>query len=85
MNMHLQGGVAKGDRRPNAGVDVSKHHLDVCFNGQTYRVANDAQGWDELTAMLRQAHVDLIVLEATGAMSGGCCVLCNPRSCAWRE
>ena len=29
MNMHLQGGVASGVVRPNAGVDVSKQHLDV--------------------------------------------------------
>jgi len=85
MNMDLQGGVARGDRRSNAGVDVSKHHLDVCFNGQTYRVANDAQGWDELTAMLRQAQVDLIVLEATGGYERGLlCALQSAQLCVAR-
>lgn len=71
MNMHLQGGVAKDDVRPNAGVDVSKHHLDACWGGQQRRVANDVQGWDELTAMLQAAGVDLVVIEATGGYERG--------------
>jgi len=71
MNMHLQGGVAKSDVQPNAGVDVSKHHLDVCCGGQERRVANDVQGWDELSAMLQAARVDLVVIEATGGYERG--------------
>ena len=66
MKMHQQGGVASGGDRPTAGVDVSKHHLDVCVGEDTRRVANDAQGWDELIAMLQIAQVDLVVVEATG-------------------
>ena len=71
MNMHLQGGVAKDDVRPNAGIDVSKHHLDVCCSGEERRLANDAHGWDELTAKLRAAKVDLVVVEATGGYERG--------------
>jgi transposase len=71
MNMHPQGGVAKDDVRPNAGIDVSKHHLDGCCGGEQRRVPNDAHGWDELTAMLKAANVDLVVLEATGGYERG--------------
>ncbi len=71
MNMHLQGGVAIGEVRPNAGVDVSKRHLDVCFASEARRLANDAAGWDELTAMLKAANVDLVVVEATGGYERG--------------
>lgn len=71
MNMHPQGGVAKGERGPNAGIDVSKHQLDVCCAEQSLRLANDAPGWDALTAILRRAGVDLVVLEATGGYERG--------------
>ena len=71
MNMHLQGGVANRDHGPNAGVDVCKQHLDVCLGAIEQRVANDANGWDELIAMLRDAGVDLVVLEATGGYERG--------------
>jgi transposase len=71
MNMHLQGGVATRDHRPNAGVDVCKQHLDVCLGTTERRVANDANGWDELTAMFEDAGVDLVVLEATGGYERG--------------
>src|SRR5262252_3575364 len=71
MNMHLQGGVATGQVRPNAGIDVSKHHLDVCVVNDVHRRANDAVGWDELTATLRAANVDLVVVEATGGYERG--------------
>jgi len=70
MNMHLQGGVAVG-ARPNAGIDVSKQHLDVCVGTEARRVANNAPGWDELTAMLQAADVDLVVIEATGGYDRG--------------
>lgn len=71
MNMHPQGGVSSGGVRPNAGVDVSKHHLDVCVGVEARRVANDAAGWDELTAMLEAVDVDLVVVEATGGYERG--------------
>jgi len=55
MNMHLQGGVASSEVRPNAGIDVSKQQLDACVGSEACRVPNDAQGWDEPTAMLLAA------------------------------
>lgn len=66
MNMHPQGGVVKSDQRANAGIDVSKQHLDVCLGSEHWRLPNDAAGWQELTQGLKQADVDLVVLEATG-------------------
>ena len=71
MSMHPQGGVASGAVRPNAGVDVSKQHLDVCCCDTAKRLVNDAGGWDELTAMLKAALVDLVVIEATGGYERG--------------
>jgi hypothetical protein len=71
MNMHPQGGVANRDQRPNAGVDVCKQHLDVCLGTLELRVANDASGWNELTAKCEDAGVDLVVLEATGGYERG--------------
>lgn len=71
MSMHLQGGVAQDVGRPNAGIDVSKHHLDVCFGGEQRRVPNDVHGWDELSAMLQAGGVDLVVVEATGGYERG--------------
>jgi transposase len=70
MSMHPQGGVTE-QVGPSAGVDVSKHHLDVCVGGDERRVANDAAGWDELTAMLQTARADLVVIEATGGYERG--------------
>ena len=71
MNMHPQGGVAKDGVRPNAGIDVSKQHLDVCCADDERVLLNDVRGWDELTAMLRSAGVDLVVVEATGGYERG--------------
>ena len=71
MNMHPQGGVANRDQRPNAGVDVCKQHLDVCLGTLQQRLANDANGWGELTAKLKAGEVDLVVLEATGGYERG--------------
>lgn len=59
------------DRWPNAGIDVSKQHLDLCLEATRLRVANDAQGWSELTAKMVAAQVDLVVLEATGGYERG--------------
>ena len=85
MNMHLQGGVAKDGVRPNAGIDVSKRHLDVCCAGDERRMVNDARGWDELTAMLRSAGVDLVVVEATGGYERGLvCALQDAGLCVAR-
>ena len=67
MNMHPQGGVASRDHRPNAGIDVAKQHLDACWADVELRVANDASGHDELTAKLKAADVDLVMVEATAA------------------
>jgi len=71
MNMHPQGGVANLDRRANAGIDVSKQHLDACWGDVELRVLNDASGWDELAARLKAADVDLVVVEATGGYERG--------------
>lgn len=69
MNMHPQGGAA--ERRPNAGIDVSKQHLDVCWLGHELRVGNEAQGWEDLAAKLQADAVDLVVVEATGGYERG--------------
>ena len=69
--MHPQGGVANRDQRPNAGIDVCKQHLDVCLDTLEQGVTNDANGWGELTAKLKAANVDLVVLEATGGYERG--------------
>ena len=71
MSMNQQGGVARGAVRPNAGIDVSKQHLDVCCGDLVQRLANDAHGWDELTASLKAVQVDLVVFEATGGYERG--------------
>src|SRR4051812_19984639 len=71
MNMHPQGWVASRDQRTNAGIDVSKQHLDACWGECELRVRNDAAGWDELAAKLCADQVDLVVLEATGGYERG--------------
>ena len=71
MNINPQGWVANRDQRPNAGIDVSKQHLDACWGAQELRVDNDATGWDELIAKLKDAGVDLVVIEATGGYERG--------------
>src|SRR5258706_5762529 len=76
MNMHPQGGVAKRDQRPNAGIDVSKQHLDACWDAAEQRLVNDATGWDALIAKFKDDGVDLVVLEATGGYGRG--LVCAP-------
>jgi transposase len=71
MNMNLQGGVANRDQGPNAGIDVSKQHLDACWLTEEKRLTNDASGWNELIAKFVQAEVDLVVVEATGGYERG--------------
>ena len=48
--MNSQDRVANA-ARPNAGVDVSKAHLDACWGGCELRVTNDEAGWKELKAL----------------------------------
>ena len=50
---------------------MCKQHLDVCLGTLELRVANDASGWNELTAKCEDAGVDLVVLEATGGYERG--------------
>ncbi len=71
MSMHPQGGVASRDHRPNSGIDVSKQHLDACWADVELRVANDASGHDALTAKLKAADVNLVMVEATGGYERG--------------
>jgi transposase len=71
MNLHPQGRVAKRDVRPNAGIDVSKQHLDVCCEELEQRLSNDAPGWSEAIAKLLARQVDLVVVEASGGYERG--------------
>lgn len=71
MNMHSQGRVADGLERPNAGVDVSKQHLDLSCGELEQRWGNDATSWSELAATLKARQVDLVVLEATAGFERG--------------
>lgn len=76
MSTYPQGGVANRSDKPNAGLDVSKQHLDVCVGDTAQRLANDADGWNGAVALLSQADVDLVVMEATGGYERGLlCVL----------
>jgi len=71
MNMHLQGGATQRQERPNAGIDVSKEHLDVCWGLNEERFGNDGEGWSELIAKLKAARVDLVLVEASGGYERG--------------
>jgi len=71
MNMHTQGGVNGGALPPNAGIDVSKGHFDVCWGDEQMRCDNNASGWSALVNKLLAAKVDLVVIEATGGYERG--------------
>ena len=71
MNMHSQGRVASGVTRPNAGIDVSKDHLDVHLLDLGSRIDNDASGWEAVIAKLKESGVDLVVVEASGGYERG--------------
>lgn len=43
MNMHQQGRVANGSFKLNAGIDVSKLHLDVCGGATQDRDIREAK------------------------------------------
>jgi transposase len=66
MNVHSQDRDAATASRINAGIDVSKDALDVCWGDQVRRFGHDADGVKQMVASLRQAQVDLIVIEASG-------------------
>lgn len=71
MNIHTQDRVANKALRPNAGVDVSKQHLDACWGDCEERVTNDEPGWKELIARFKADQVDLVLVEATGGYERG--------------
>jgi transposase len=48
------------------GIDVSKDWLDVAMGSESLRMANDAEGIDELVSRVRAAGAQLVVMEATG-------------------
>lgn len=70
-NINSQDRVAKAATKPNAGVDVSKQHLDACWGNCELRLGNDEAGWKELIAKLQADSVDLVVVEATGGYERG--------------
>ncbi len=70
MNMDAQGGATKG-ARPNAGVDVSKDHLDLWWLDKHQRVDNVDSGWAQAIEQFREADIDLVALEATGNLERG--------------
>lgn len=77
--MNSQERVAVASRL-NAGVDVSKQHLDACWGASELRVSNDEAGWADLTARLLADDVDMVVIEATGGYERGLvCVLQQSR------
>jgi transposase len=55
-------------REPYVGVDVSKGHLDVALlpSGESFVVANDQEGLEELLRRLEDPRPILVVLEASG-------------------
>jgi transposase len=81
----------------HVGIDVSKRTLDVCIlpslagdpNGETFVVANDQAGIDEILSRIGGLGPELVVLEATGryerlaatsiAASGIAVAVVNPR------
>ena len=71
MSVHSQGREAVAAARPNAGIDVSKEHLDAAWANRAERVGNDAGGWDDLAAKFRADGVDVVVLEASGGYEKG--------------
>jgi transposase len=52
----------------HGGIDVSKRTLDVCLlpQGESYTLANDQEGVEELLSRLQKVAPKLVVLEATG-------------------
>jgi transposase len=71
MSVHSQGREAVAAARPNAGIDVSKEHLDAAWADCLERVGNDAGGWDALAARFKADGVDVVVLESSGGYERG--------------
>lgn len=69
--LNQQGGATSANQRSNAGIDVSKAHLDVCVGLDESRTTNDHEGWVKIIEKFRQAEVDLVVVEATGGYEKG--------------
>jgi len=69
---HLQGRakMTSASQTPTSyvGIDVSKDKLDMAVEGSAdiHTFANDAAGITQLIGRLRQLHLSLIVVEATG-------------------
>lgn len=66
MNVHQQGRDTAAVSRINAGIDVSKDWLDVCWEDRVQRFAHGSEGIKQVAASLQQAQVDLVVIEASG-------------------
>jgi transposase len=51
-----------------AGIDVSKHRLDIALlpSGEKFAVEHNAKGLDEMAARFKDKAVELVCLEATG-------------------
>ena len=71
MNLNPQGGVTGNAVRPNAGIDVSKEHVDLCVGKEQWRLGNEQKGWEEAVTRLSKAQTDLVVVEATGGYERG--------------
>lgn len=52
------------------GIDVSKAMLDIAASSaiEQFSVANDADGFDSIIAVLRKHTVALVLMEATGGL-----------------
>ena len=69
----------------HVGIDVSKRTLEVCLlpEGESFVVANDQEGIDELLSRLEgMSSVGLVVLEATGRYERLCATSIAARSIA---
>jgi transposase len=69
--MNTQGRVNGPVGHQNAGIDVSKQHLDVCCGTEEQRLENSEAGWGEIVAKFQTAEVGLVVVEATGGYERG--------------
>ncbi len=74
-----------------AGIDVSKHTLNIHLNGRDDTATNDADGFRKVAGILRRGKAERAVMEATGRMHRGVArslhdrgflvVVVNPRQC----
>ena len=64
MNPSATSSVVRSDYRARLGFALG-------LLGVLARVANDAQGWDELIAKLKGVNVDLVALEANAGFERG--------------